>query len=144
MNKNLPDKWIRKAVFDAANDMNVGGVLIPVFDYRVTGDNLPEAYVLMSTQDTQVDKNNKCEWFYDSQILLDVVTAYEKAGNTGSRLSADNILDALRDKTKDLQLDGASNLEIITITQDFPSDLVGISSNENVFRKFLRLELTIN
>lgn len=143
MNKTLPDKWIRKAVSDLLNEVNVNNLLVPVFDYRVTGDDLPEKFILMSVQSNQVDKNNKCEWFWQSQILLDIVVSYPKAGNTGSRLEADEILDSARDLTKDIQLDPSSGLEIITITQDFPSDIVSTSNNENIIRKFIRLDLTI-
>ena len=146
MVKSLPDKWIRKAVFDAIDGLIVDSLVIPCYDVRVSrGENKskPQHYVIMSTQSNEVDKNNKCEWFWESQILLDVLTSYDLPGNPGSRLLSDNILDAVRDAVSDLTLDVGSGLEIIKITQSFPSDISTTTRNENIFRKFLRLELLI-
>ena len=146
MDKALPDKWIRKAVSDAIDGIEVDGLLIPCYDVRVTrGDNkaVPNHFVIMSTQSNEVDKNNKCEWFWESQILLDIVTSYDLPGNPGSRLLVDNILEAVKDATNNLTLDVSSGLEIIRQTDSFPSDISTTSKNENIFRKFLRLELLI-
>jgi len=144
MNKTLPDKWIRKAVFDAIDDMTIGGFQIPCYDTRVTGQPIPEHYILMTTQTNQVSKNNKCEDWYESSILLDIITTYDGQGNTGSRLLADNILDSARNLTQNLTLDGGSGLVVLRQTQDFPNDISTITGNENIFRKFMRIELTIN
>jgi len=81
---------------------------------------------------------------YESSILIDVFTSYKGSGNTGSRLLSDNIMDAVRNATNDLILDVSSGLVIQRQTQDFPNDIVSITKNENVFRKLMRLELTIN
>ena len=143
MNKSLPDKWIRKAIFDSVDDISVDGELIEVFDTRVTGPDYPLEYILMSTQTNTVDKNNKCEWFWESSILLDINTTYLRQGNTGSRLKVDNITDAVRNALNSLVLDVASGLTIITKTQNFPNDITTITDNKLVFRKFIRLELLI-
>ena len=143
MNKSLPDKWIRKAVFDLIDDINVDGEFIEVFDTRVTGPDYPLEYIIMSTQTNTVDKNNKCEWFWESTILLDINTTYLRPGNTGSRLKVDNITDAVRNALNSLTLDVSSGLTIITKTQSYPSDINTVTDNEIVFRKFIRLELLI-
>ena len=146
MNKALPDKWVRKAVWDAVNDIAVDGIQIPCYDLEVTRDaqkQAPTHYVLMTAQSNEVDKLSKCDWHWESDILLDIVTRYSGAGNPGSRLLADNILDAVRDATQDLQLDVASGLEIVRITQSFPQDINSKSGDENIFRKLMRLEMTI-
>ncbi len=146
MIKAQPDKWIRKAVFDAINNISVDGLLIPCYDTRVTrGDNaeIPQHYVIMSTQSNEVDKANKCEYFWDSNILLDITTTYDLPGNPGSRLLADNILEAVKDATNSLTLDVASGLVIINQRDSFPSDISTTTKNENIFRKLLRLELKI-
>jgi len=150
MNKSLPDKWVRKAVFDAINNMSVYDVLsdtnidIPCYDSRQVSNGGEPYYVLMSTQTNSVDKTTKCENSYQSSILLDVVTSYTSAGNMGSRVLADNILDKARELTNALSLDVSSGLTILKQTEDFPNDLVSITPNENVFRKFMRIELFIN
>lgn len=144
MNKSLPDKWVRKAVFDAINNIVVDTLTIPCFDSEVPEGLEVDHYVLMTTQTNTVDKSNKCEYWYESSILLDIVTSYSGVGNPGSRLLADNIADAVRSATDVLTLDVASGLVVLRQTQSFPNDVVTKTSVENIFRKFIRIELTIN
>jgi hypothetical protein len=144
MNKSLPDKWVRKAVFDAINDIVVDTLTIPCFDSEVPEGLEVDHYVLMTTQTNTVDKSNKCEYWYESSILLDIVTSYSGVGNPGSRLLADNIADAVRSATDVLTLDAGSGLVVLRQTQSFPNDVVTKTSVENIFRKFIRIELTIN
>lgn len=144
MNKSLPDKWVRKAVFDAINNIVVDTLTIPCFDSEVPEGLEVDHYVLMTTQTNTVDKSNKCEYWYESSILLDVVTSYSGVGNPGSRLLADNIADAVRSATDVLVLDAGSGLVVLRQTQSFPNDVVTKTSVENIFRKFIRIELTIN
>lgn len=144
MNKTLPDKFVRKAVFDAINDIVVDTLTIPCFDSEVPEGLEVDHYVLMTTQTNTVDKSNKCEYWYESSILLDIVTSYSGVGNPGSRLLADNIADAVRSATDVLTLDVSSGLVVLRQTQSFPNDVVTKTSVENIFRKFIRIELTIN
>ena len=146
MNKSLPDKWIRKAVSDALANLEVAGLEIPVFDTRVTRNinkDIPNHYILMTTQSNAVDKNNKCEWFWDSELLLDIITSYDLPGNPGSRVMAEDILDAAMGEINALQLDPVSGLEIITRSFVFPNDISTSTKNENIFRKLVRMELKI-
>lgn len=143
MDKTLPDKYIRKAVWNAINNIVVDGNTIPCYDTRVTSTTIPQHYVLMTTQTNSVQKENKCENFWSSDILLDVITSYDNPGNPGSRLLADNILDRVRNLTKSLTLDVASGLTIIYSTQNFPNDITTITTNESIFRKLMRLQLKI-
>ena len=174
MIKQLPDSWVRKAVYTAINNCSVvdpfdttvvylqdnqgnnvqdgdgnniqvlNTILIPCYDSRVPTNGNKTRYILMSTQTNRVAKTNKCEDMYESSILLDIVTIYNGTGNTGSRALADNILDKVRELTNNLVLDVSSNLVVQRQTQDFPNDIVSITKNQNVFRKLMRLELTIN
>ena len=146
MNKSLPDKWVRKAVWDAINDIIVDSVAIPCYDTHVTYNaqkDEPQHYVLMTTQTNDVDKRNKCEWFWESSILLDIITSFSGAGNNGSRLLADNIADNCRSALVNLELDPSSGLEIVQETMNFPADISTDSGAEVLFRKFIRLELRI-
>ena len=146
MNKSLPDKWVRKAVHDAIDGIVVGSLVIPCYDTHVTYDaqkDEPQHYVLMTTQTNDVSKRNKCEWFWESSILIDIITSYPGAGNNGSRLLADNIADACRNALQDLTLDVGSGLEVVQETMNFPADRSTDSGAEIIFRKFIRLELRI-
>jgi len=143
MTKNLPDKWIRLAIFDLIDGLIVDGNTIRCYDFRATGPNIPDNYVLLTVQSNEVDKSNKCEYFWDSSILLDIVTIYEMPGNTGSRVLADDILNAIRNAIQSIQLDVTSGLEIINKQESYPNDLNLVTEAEIVFRKFLRLNLKI-
>lgn len=140
---NLPDKFVRKALYTLLNNIVVNTQTIKIFDSRVTGRTIPSHYILMTTQTNQVDESVKCGDRWQSSILLDIVTRYSSTGNTGSRLLADDIADAVRNllETK-LTLDGGLN--VLHQKLDFPNDLSSVTENENVFRKFIRIELSIN
>lgn len=140
MTKTLPDKWIRKAIYTAINNISVDGVLIPCFDTRVAGNSVRN-YILLTTQSNTVDKRNKCSYDWDSNILIEVFTSHPI--NTGSRLLADNIVDKIRQLTDNLSLDVASGLEILTQIQSFPNDLESTSTNQIIYRKFIRIEFLI-
>lgn len=143
MNKALPDKWIRKAVYDAVNGLVVDDNSIVCYDSRVTGKGY-DNYILLSTQSNEVDKTNKCEYLWESQILIEIFTRYKLTGNTGSRLLVDNITDEVRSLTDNLTLDAGSGLTIVRQQQSFPSDLTATTNNEIIYRKFIRIEFLIN
>jgi len=150
MNKSLPDKWIRKAVYDAINDISVlnpytnENITIPCYDYRVTANGSKNHYILLTTQTNEVNQLTKCEDTWESTILVDVVTSFDATGNTGSRLLADVIMDAVRNACNNLTLDVSSGLSIQKQIFSFPNDISTITVNENIFRKLLRINLTIN
>lgn len=143
MDKALPDKWVRKAVYDAVDGVIVDTNTINCYDSRVTASTETN-YILLSTQSNEVNDANKCEYVWESQILIEVFTRASLSGNTGSRLLADNIADSVRNLTKDLKLDAASNLTIIRQKQSFPSDLVAETDSDIIYRKFIRIEFLIN
>ena len=143
MKKNMPNKWLRKAIKDQINGIVVNGKTVNCFDTNVTGSVIPEQYVVLSTQSNDVDKRNKCEYFWDSDILIDIVTRYNSTGNTGSRLLADDITDQVRVLTDSLVLDSASGLSIIWQRQTFPNSLESQTENTIIFRNFIRISLKI-
>lgn len=174
MDKPIPNKWVRKAVFDAIDNMvvvdqvtqevvlleNIDGynieadntnllastpyINVPCYDLRVPTTNDKNHYILMTTQTNSVNKYTKCGDAYDSTILLDIVTSFYGSGNSGDRVLADNILDKLRELTNNLSLDVASGLVVHRQTQDFPAGIETITPTENIFRRFLRIEMFIN
>ena len=143
MIKALPNKWIKKALFDVLNGIVVDGKTIKCYDNFVTGNKRPNNYILLTTQSNEVEKANKCEYFWDSDILIDIVTIYQRSGNTGSTLLVDNISDEVRRLTDVLVLDPASGLEIFTQTQSFPNTLSQHSQNEIIFRNLVRITMRI-
>ena len=143
MNKNLPNKWIRKAIFQAINNIVVDGKGVRCYDSNVSGVDVPNNYVILSTQSNIVEKSNKCEYFWNSEILLDIVNIYQSAGNMGDRLLTDNITDEVRKLTDVLVLDSASNLSVISQIQSFPNGLNSTNDNQIIFRNFIRISLRI-
>lgn len=142
MIKPLPDKWIRKAIFDVVNNIIVDGKNIKCFDTRVSGSNL-DNYVLLTVQSNEVDKSIKCGDRWESSILIEIYTRYLLTGNTGSRLFTDNITDQVRSLTDNLVLDVASGLTIITQNQSFPNDILDSDDSYMFYRKFIRKEFLI-
>ena len=142
----LPDKYVRKALFTllgGASGITVNTKNVKCYDSRVTGSTIPSQYILMTTQTSQVSEIVKCGDRWNSSILLDIVTRYPASGNTGSRLLADDIAEAVRNLLEtDLTLEGGLN--VLHQKLDFPNDLSSVTENENVFRKFIRIELSIN
>jgi len=146
MDKPLPDKWVRKAVSDLIDGAVVDTFTIPCYDQRVTtglNSDIPNYYTIMSTQTNEVDNSNKCGYNWQSSILIDVFTSYDLPGNPGTRLLADNILDSVKDKLQNVSLEPSSGLVINRQKMQFPADIVTTSKRQNVFRKFIRLELYI-
>lgn len=141
MEKSNPNKHIRKAIYSAINGMIVNGIAIPCYDTRVKPTENPNFYVLMTTQTKTVDKANKCEYRWNCDILLDVVTRYQTTGNAGSRMLADDIEDKLMDLTNNLVVIGFTN-----ITQTFAQEtqLDNINTTEIVYRNLARITLTLN
>lgn len=174
MNKPIPNKWVKKAVFEALHNLIVvdeitnevlilenqngddlengsgqnlassASVTIPCYDVRVTANGGKAHYILMHSQTNVVNKYTKCEYAYESTILIEVVTSYDTAGNPSLSLLADNILDKVRQLTNNLTLDIESGLTIHRQTQDFPTSNSIITDTENIYRTFMRLELFIN
>lgn len=144
MNKILPDKWVRKAIFDRINNIVVDDITIPCYDFIVPNSENTTAYCLISTQTNSELKANKCESSWQSSVLIDVFTRFNSSGNYASRLLADNIADEVRSKLELFSLDAESGLTIVLKTDYFENDIITQTDNEIVFRKLYRLELYIN
>ena len=137
----LPDKYVRKALYTLLNGIVVNTNTINIYDSRVVG-TIPQHYILMTTQTNQVNRKTKCGDIWQSSILLDIVTRYDATGNTGSRLLADDITETVRNLLEtNLTLEGG--LTVLEQTLDFPNDITSVTTNENIFRKFIRIEMDI-
>lgn len=139
MQKINPNKWIRKAISTALNGMIVNALAIPTYDTRVPIGQNPNYYVLMTSQNKDQSKQNKCEDFWTADILLDIVTKYQASGNTGSRVLVDDIEDEIRNRTKVLIVE---NFDVIFQNVD-SSGLDNINNTSIVFRNLYRISLTL-
>jgi hypothetical protein len=136
-----PDKYIRKAVFDATNNIVVSGKTIKTFDSRLTGNENLTEYILMTAQDKDVLKNTKCEYEWEASLLIEIYTRYSSVGNAGSRLLLNDIeqavMDALNPK---LTIQGFTN---VTQNITYETSLETVTDTDNVYRSFLRLNLIL-
>ena len=139
MNKILPDKWVRKAVFDLINNITVNSVTVPCFDTFQAVDK-EKVYVILSTQTADTRYDNKTEKQWESSLLIDIIQKIPSAGSVGSRVLVDDVADNI----SNLTLDSNSGLTIIKQTIDFPAIDPSITVNETVFRKLIRYEFLIN
>lgn len=136
-----PDKWIRKAVFDLTNDIVVGSKKIKTFDSRVTGNTNLNEYILMTAQNKGVLKDTKCENEWEASLLIEIYTRTSSAGNLGSRVLLNDIEQAVMDLLNPkLVIQGFTN---ITQNITYETQLETITDTENIFRSFLRLNLTL-
>ena len=143
MNKNLPDKWIRKALYDNVNGITVDGETINVYDSRA-GLNNPKVGVMIQTQQNEVIKDTKCDYRWRHTVLIECFDRISDVGNSGSRLLCDNVLEAVKNNVLGMTLDVGSGLEIIGETLTFPGDMNIADGSEILYRKFLRVLYLIN
>jgi len=129
-----PNKHVRKAVFDAVNST------YPCFDMQVTGDVNPTQYVIISTQDKEIDKATKCGNRWVSYTLLDIVCIYNGAGNVGSRLVNDDMENTILGLIENITVSGYT---VVNRSCEFPSNLDSSTATQTVYRNFIRLILTL-
>ncbi len=135
LNSTNPSKHIRKSVYNLVNST------YPCFDMQVTGNKNPTEYVLMTSQSKTIDKATKCNYRWEASLLLDIITIYKGAGNTGSRVKGDDIESAIYELIKNIEITG---YEVVNRTFSFPDSLSLKTPTENVFRNFIRIELLLN
>lgn len=129
-----PSKYVRKAIYDAVN------TTFPCYDMQVTGDVNPTQYVLISTQDKEIDKANKCNYQWISYTLLDIVKIYNGVGNVGSRVINDDMENTILGLIEDISITGYN---VINRRYEFPSNLDSSTATQTVYRNFIRVILTL-
>jgi protein tyrosine phosphatase len=129
-----PNKYIRKAIYDAVN------ATYPCFDTQVTGNLNPTQYVIISTQDKEDLNPNKCAHRWQVATLLDLVCIYNGAGNVGSRLANDDMEETIKNLILNLQVTG---FNVLTQRNEYPSNLDSSTETQTVYRNFIRVILTL-
>lgn len=136
-----PDKFIRKAVFDLLNNIVVSDKIIKCFDSRVTGNEDFTEYILMTAQTKEVLKETKCEYEWDTSLLIEIYTKFSSVGNSGSRVLLNDIEQAVIDLLNPkITVSGFTN---VTQNITYENQLETVTDTENIFRSFLRLILTL-
>lgn len=134
-----PDKFIRKAIFDALGGSAgfiISGKLIKVYD-SITPAN-DDFCVILSTQSGNDTQRDKCSIDRDRSITIDCITRYK--GVAGSRAMVDDIVEYILEKLDDLEI---QSFEYINSSISFPSDIVNRTSTESIFRKLINYNLTL-
>ena len=136
-----PDKYIRKAVFDLVNGIVVNGKTINCFDTRVTGNQASNQYVLLTAQTKEIDKSTKCGYDWTTSLLIEIYTKTGSSGNSGSRLLVNDIEQAIYTLLNPkITVDNFTNQ---TQNVTFETQLETVTTTENIFRSFIRLNLTL-
>tara|TARA_R110000822_G_scaffold76214_3_gene183168 strand:+ start:876 stop:1304 length:429 start_codon:yes stop_codon:yes gene_type:complete len=136
-----PDKYIRKAVFDLINGIVVSGKTINCFDSRVTGNGAANQYVLLTSQIKEIDKSTKCGYDWITSLLIEIYTKSGANGNSGSRLLVNDIEQAVYTLLSPKIT--VTNFTNQTQNVTFETQLDTITDTENIFRSFIRLNLTL-
>ena len=136
-----PDKHIRRAVFDLINGIVVNGKTVNCFDTRVTGNAAADQYVLLTSQTKEVDKSTKCGYDWITSLLIEIYTKTSANGNSGSRLLLNDIEQEVYSKIRPKIT--VSNYTNQTQNVTFETQLETVTTTENIFRSFIRLNLTL-
>lgn len=129
-----PNKYVRLALYDAISTE------YDCFDTQVTGNVNPSQYVLISTQDKEIDKTSKCGYRWVSYTLLDIVRIYDGSGNVGSRVANDDMENTIMSLIENIEIDGYN---VINRRYEFPSNINTSSATQTVYRSFIRVILTL-
>lgn len=129
-----PNKYVRLALYDAISTE------YDCFDTQVTGNVNPSQYVLISTQDKEIDKASKCGYRWVSYTLLDIVRIYDGSGNVGSRVANDDMENTIMQLIENIEIDGYT---VINRRYEFPSNINTSSATQTVYRSFIRVILTL-
>lgn len=141
MTTTNPDKFIRKAVFDLINNIIVDTKTIKCYDSRVTGNANIKEYVLLTAQTKEEDKANKCEYRWTTSLLIEIYTSYSSVGNSGSRALLNNVEQAVSDLLNPKIT--VAGFQTLTQNITYENQLETVTDTENIFRSFLRLNLTL-
>lgn len=136
MMKN-PDKWIRKGI------IGVLGINTPyrVYDMRVSGNNVPNNYIILSTQTKQEGMENKCGNGWDCTILIDIVTRFMGTSNPGNREVVNDIEEYVIQQMEGFSAEGFS---LFSVEMESSTSLDTLTDTQNVFRQLVRYRILLN
>lgn len=138
-----PDKYIRKAVYDLVNGITVGPYVVNCYDTRIPNSADDQRYILLTSQTKDISKANKCEYRWETSLLIEIYTRYPGGGNYGSRLELNDIENAVYNELADVGNYLLGGYKILTQNISFETQLETVTSTEIIYRSFLRLNLTL-
>ena len=138
MNTVLPDKYVRKAIYDQINNMVVNTFTFPCFTER-TGTNNPDTYVLLSTQ-LNLEESTKCGngWINDTEIQVIV----RVMPNQGAKDLIDDAVNEVLTLVDGMTLGGG--LVLNSIRKDVVFDFADKLGNKVVYRKIIKVQTYIS
>ena len=131
-----PDKYVRKYFSQTLTGLTVSGKVIPISDFRIPTNS--DAYILMTTIDKSHDQETKCNTVWNIAITLDVNTVF--AGNTGSRVLADDIHEAVLNACENISVE---NFTVYDKSYEFAPDLSSVTSTQTHYRKIIIFNLKL-
>lgn len=142
MTAKNPDKYIRKSLTTMFNNIVVNSKTIKCYDMRVSQNENIDNYILLTSQNKERNKGNKCEYRWDCSILIEIFCKATSSGNNGSRV----LLNDIEEKINEL-LDTnftVDNFQVLTKNWNTEAQLETITEFEIITRSFVRLDLTLN
>lgn len=142
MTAKNPDKYIRKALTTMFNNIAVNTKTIKCYDMRVSQNENIDNYILLTSQNKERNKGNKCEYRWDCSILIEIFCKATSSGNNVSRI----LLNDIEEKVNEL-LDTnftVDNFQVLTKNWNTEAQLETITEFEIITRSFVRLDLTLN
>lgn len=136
----LPDKFIRKAVYDRIHNMEVDTITFPCYTEQ-TGTASPDYYTLLSTQ-LNNQRFTKCGSGWDHSLQIQVIVRVPK--NQGSKVLIDNAVDEILTELADLALDAGAGMKISEKVTDILNEFSEELGNKIVYRKIISLQVRVN
>jgi hypothetical protein len=136
----LPDKYIRKEIYDRIHNMDIGGTLFKCYDTRATQSGAME-YTLVSTQLNQPE-DTKCGGGWSNSTEIQVIIITEK--NTGSRVLLDDAVQEVLSELNDFSLPVATGLRVSNSKLSVDNEIIDDVGSKIAYRKIVRMQTTIN
>lgn len=140
MNTIVPDKFIRKEIYDRIHNMDINGTMFKCFDTRSTAND-QDFYTLVSTQLNQPELS-KCGNGWSNSTEIQIITRYPK--NTGSRVMIDDAVNEVIEELTEFSLPVSTGLKVNQQQLSIDNEIVNVERGEIVYTKIVRLETTIN
>lgn len=140
MNTIVPDKFIRKEIYDRIHNMDINGTMFKCFDTRTTASN-QNFYTILSTQLNQ-PLPNKCGNGWENSTEIQVITRYSK--NVGSRVMLDDAVNEVIEELSEFSLPSTTGLKVNEQQLSIDNEIVNTERGEVVYTKVIRLQTTIN
>ncbi len=131
-----PSKYIRKYFVSALSNMVVNGKAVKVYDSHTPNND--DVLIILSTQTGSNDWQTKCKVDKNRTIEIQIITRF--AGNSGSRVLADDICEEIQNRTQNIQIE---NFTVNDWSISFPNEFYTTNSTETIFRKIINYNLNI-